>query len=79
MERTAVQAKNATISAIAKPRPIEGLRTLTSPYNSSLKYTSVCPQRMYAQFRFDRLTPYLRRIPARLIGIGFRPEHITLR
>jgi 2-polyprenyl-6-methoxyphenol hydroxylase-like FAD-dependent oxidoreductase len=29
-------------------------------------------------FRLLKLFPYLRRIPARLIGIGFRPEHINL-
>ena len=30
-------------------------------------------------FRLLQLSPYLRRIPARLVGIGFRPEHIHLR
>jgi 2-polyprenyl-6-methoxyphenol hydroxylase-like FAD-dependent oxidoreductase len=30
-------------------------------------------------FRLLQRFPYLRRIPARLIGIGFRPEHITSR
>jgi 2-polyprenyl-6-methoxyphenol hydroxylase-like FAD-dependent oxidoreductase len=30
-------------------------------------------------FRLLQRYPYLRRIPARLIGIGFRPEHITPR
>jgi 2-polyprenyl-6-methoxyphenol hydroxylase-like FAD-dependent oxidoreductase len=29
-------------------------------------------------FRLLQRYPYLRRIPARLIGIGFRPEHISL-
>jgi 2-polyprenyl-6-methoxyphenol hydroxylase-like FAD-dependent oxidoreductase len=29
-------------------------------------------------FRLLQRYPYLRRIPARLVGIGFRPEHITL-
>ena len=33
---------------------------------------------MYALFRLNHPTLYLRRIPARLIGIGFRPEHISL-
>jgi 2-polyprenyl-6-methoxyphenol hydroxylase-like FAD-dependent oxidoreductase len=27
-------------------------------------------------FRLFQRIPYLRRIPARLIGVGFRPEHI---
>ena len=30
-------------------------------------------------FRILQRYPYLRRIPARLVGIGFRPEHISLR
>jgi len=30
-------------------------------------------------FRLFQRIPYLRRIPARLIGVGFRPEHIRLR
>jgi 2-polyprenyl-6-methoxyphenol hydroxylase-like FAD-dependent oxidoreductase len=29
-------------------------------------------------FRLLQRIPYLRRIPARLIGIGFRPEHVRL-
>jgi 2-polyprenyl-6-methoxyphenol hydroxylase-like FAD-dependent oxidoreductase len=29
-------------------------------------------------FKFFQRFPYLRRIPARLVGIGFRPEHINL-
>jgi hypothetical protein len=28
------------------------------------------PVRLFARF------PYLRRLPARLIGLGFRPEHV---
>jgi 2-polyprenyl-6-methoxyphenol hydroxylase-like FAD-dependent oxidoreductase len=30
-------------------------------------------------FKLFQRIPYLRRIPARLIGVGFRPEHIHLR
>jgi hypothetical protein len=27
-------------------------------------------------FRLLALIPFLRRIPARMIGLGFRPEHV---
>lgn len=34
------------------------------------------PLRMPLALRLLRRFPFLRRIPARIIGIGFRPEHV---
>jgi 2-polyprenyl-6-methoxyphenol hydroxylase-like FAD-dependent oxidoreductase len=40
--------------------------------------TSAKPLTLAWPFRLFQHIPYLRRIPARLIGVGFRPEHIHL-
>jgi 2-polyprenyl-6-methoxyphenol hydroxylase-like FAD-dependent oxidoreductase len=45
-------------------------RVITRVLSSVDKLTLPFPLRMLARF------PFLRRIPARLIGIGFRPEHV---
>jgi hypothetical protein len=40
--------------------------------------TSTKPLTLPWFFRLFQHFPYLRRLPARLVGIGFRPEHIHL-
>jgi len=40
---------------------------------------STKPLTLSGPFKLLARWPYLRRIPARLIGIGFRPEHVKLR
>ena len=41
--------------------------------------TSTKPLTLPWFFRLFQRVPYLRRIPASIVGVGFRPEHIRLR
>jgi hypothetical protein len=39
---------------------------------------STKPLTLPLPFKLLKVWPFLRRIPARIIGLGFRPEHVSL-